>query len=872
MQSKPAFGHFIALVSLITLPLWVGAQADSLKVGIDSSLGKFDPVIDTIKEAESNISKDAIESKVNYTARDTIKYNFETSKIFLFGDAVVTYEDIELKAAYIELTMDSNIVFARGVKDSSGNLTGNPIFKEGDQEFKSRKMTYNFDTEKGKIEDVITQEGEGYIHGKDVKKTGDDIIFIENGSYTTCDHEHPHFSFAAKKLKIIPNDKIIAKPANLVIEDVPTPVLVPFGIFPNRQGGKSGILVPVPGESQRDGFYVQNIGYYFYINDKSELQVESDIYSKGSFAFRPSYNYKTRYKRSGSLKFRYKRTVNGIIPEDPSYSVINDYWLDWNHRQDAKARPNSTFSANVNLGSSTSFRNDINTPDQDFLQNNFQSKISYSKYMLQRKLNLSLNARQNQNNNNGTINLTLPEANLTLARIYPFKSKKGVGTSWTDKVGLSYTGNFRNELSVQNRGISNENRDSILGNFRNGASHSIPVSTNFKIFKHFTLNPTLNYRENWFFTTTQRNWERLPDDSLGNQRDTVYDTEIPGFSRTNAWDINANLTTKIYGLVQMRKGPIKAFRHVLTPTIGVSYKPENRQGIATYRDTLYDAEDPKKARSPDIEYSIYEGQVYRNLNSAESGRINFGLLNNFEMKVKSNSDSADGVKKIKLLENFRLSSAYDMIADSLNWSDVSMSGFTKLTKNIDLQFGGTYDLYALDSIGKRVFTVNRFEYNENGRFARMTRANFTLNFNFNSKKGKKKGQQASNEDGYETGENNENAGLRRDYVGVDWDVPWNLSVNYNINYSKPEYQEEITQSLRANGDLSITKNWKFQYETWFDFETSKVSYARLGILRNLHCWEMKMDWVPLGPRQNYSFYIGVRANLLQELKYEKRDF
>ena len=860
------------------------SQTDSTVIVRDTFERNAQSLSDSLAPPESDISKDAIKSKVNYTAKDTIKYNFETSKIYLYGDAVVTYEDIELRAAYIEVRMDSNIVFARGVKDSLGVLRGKPVFKEGSQEFRSRSMTYNFHTEKGKIVDVITQEGEGYIHGQDVKKTKGDIVYIRNGAYTTCDHDDPHFEIAAKKLKIIPDDKIIAKPANLVIEDVPTPIVVPFGIFPNRNRGKSGIVVPVPGESKRDGFYLQNLGYYFYLNEKSELQLEGDVYSKGSFAIRPTYNYKTRYKRSGSLNLRYKKTVTGVIKEDPNYSVTKDYWLDWSHRQDAKARPNSTFGANVSLGTQTSYRNDINTPDQNYLQNNFQSKVSYSKYMLQKRLNFSVNARHNQNNSSGVVNFTLPEASLTLTRVYPFKTKNSVGTSWTDKIGVSYTGNFRNELTIKNSDLAINKWDSIQNNFKNGITHIIPVSTNFKIFKHFTLNPTLNYRENWYFSTSRMVWDTIRHyDSTGAPlplTDTNYLVKEAGFSRMNAWDVNANLTTKIYGMVQFKNGPIKAFRHILTPSIGVSYTPENKQGIVSYRDTIYDAEDPKKARGEYIEYSIYQGQVYSALNSSESGRLNFGLLNNFEMKVRNRKDSTDGEKKVKLLENVRLGTSYDMIADSLKWSNVTMSGFTNLTKNVNLQFGGTYDLYALDSIAKRAFKVNRFEWNENGRLARMTKANLALNLRFASKKGGKKKQQKQqqqddngDDDGYSGFNQDPNKhGMRRDYFGVNWDVPWNLTVNYNINYSKPLYEETITQSLKGNGDISLTKNWKFQFESWYDFEKKDISYARVGILRNLHCWEMKMDWVPIGSRQNYSFKISVRASLLQDLKYEKKKF
>jgi hypothetical protein len=392
------------------------------------------------------------------------------------------------------------------------------------------------------------------------------------------------------------------------------------------------------------------------------------------------------------------------------------------------------------------------------------------------------------------------------------------------------------------------------------------------VFKYFTLNPTANYRENWYFKTTEQRWDSAVSDTNNPRAGTIYKTPVSGFDRTYDYNFSANLTTKIYGMVQMKKGPVKAFRHVMTPSIGLTYKPENNQGLDTYGKTEYylNSGDSLSARYVEKEYSIHEGSVYGGLNSKESGRITMGLLNNFEMKVKSEKDTANEVKKIKILENLRFATGYDFIADSLKWSDISMSGFTTLSKFVNLQFGGTYDLYALDSTyDGQVYRVDRFEWNETGNLARMTKANFALNFKFSGNSAKKTKKDEPNEFD-ETDENQKS--IKRDRMAVDWDVPWNLGVNYTFAYSKPNYKETITQGLNANGDLSITKNWKFQFRATFDLKENQISYAKVGILRNLHCWEMRMDWVPIGPRQNYSFYIGVKANLLQDLKLEKKEF
>ncbi len=887
MQSKQAFSLFIALVSLITFSFNLTAQIDTAQSAKDSiifaipsnSADSVDKLpSDSTKKADSTsnseISEDAIESKIIYKARDTIKYNFTEQKVFLYGDAIVTYEDIELKAEYIELRMDSDIVYAVGVPDSNGNVVGSPVFKESGQEYRSQKMTYNFKTGKGKIDEVITQDGEGYVHGEDVKKTGDDVVYIQNGLYTTCEHDHPHFSIWAKQMKVIPNDKIIVKPANLIIEDVNTPALVPFGIFPNRSGGKSGVLVPMPGESARDGFYLINGGYYFYLSEKADLEIETDIYSKGSYAIRPSFNYRKRYKRSGHLKFRHKNTVNGVIPEDPDYEVLKDYWVEWMHKQDPKSRPNSNFSAAVNLGTQTAFRNDINTPDDDYLRSSFTSKISYSKDMLNNKLHFSLNARQTQNNQSGIMTLSLPEANISMNRIFPFKSKKTMKSRWYDNIGISYNGNIRNELNINTDSvvISSENFDTLQNSFRNGMQHNVPLSVNFKVFKHLTFTPSINYRELWYLERTQLYMD--PNDT----NHTVQEQTLEGFSRANSWRTSANFTTKLYGMLQFKKGKIKAFRHVMTPSVGLSYTPENVQGMTAYTD--YSGSEAKQ-----VEYSLYRNGIFGRPDTDESGKVNMSLLNNFEMKVRTKTDTGDGEKKIKLLENLKFGTGYDMVKDSLHWDNIAISGNSSISRYVNLVLGSQLDLYALktDSTGN-YYRSSDFDWNVNKRFARMTNGNIGLNFNLTGGKGKdkkkKKGQE--DEDEYEDEFQEESYddrsnSLRREYTEVDWDVPWNVRVQFNMQYNQKIdddiIEDIITSNLQLNGDLSLTRNWKITYNMYVDPQEVQVTFANLGITRNLHCWQMTLNWTPIGDnRQSYTFNIGVRANVLQDLKYDKRSF
>ncbi len=810
----------------------------------DTSLTNDSLMADSLA-LDTILSPDAVESKVHSIAKDSSVLDMTNGKIWLYGEAVVTYENIELRAEIIELDMDSNLVCAYGRIDSLGNEIGRPVFKEGDQEFRSREICYNFETEKGKINEVITQEGEGHIHGEYVVKTKEDIIYIKNGKYTTCEHDNPHYSIAAKKLKIIPNKKIITGPANLVIEDVPTPIFVPFGLFPYGKNQKSGILIPSFGESQQRGFFLQEGGYYFAISDRTDLALRGDIFSNGSYKLNGLLRYKRRYRFNGNLNVSQSSTKTGVIREDPSFTEVRDFFVKWSHNQDAKARPGTRFSGWVNAGTNTNFSNDINSTTEDFLKPEFSSNIAYSKSFAGTPFNLSINGRHTQNTQSEVISITLPEATFSVNRFFPFKSKNSTSGGALSNIGTSLTTNFKNQLTVQDSLISIGNSDFLLDTMKNGVQNVIPLSANFKLLKFFTLNPSINYRNIIYFDENRQSYN-AEDSSLVTEK-------VENTSLLQTWNFNTNLTTKLYGIRQFKKGAtIKAIRHVLTPSVGFTYTPEYNAGTAFYKDT-----------TGEKEYNRFNDGIYGTLNRNESSSLNFGLLNNLEMKVKSKKDTTGEGKKIKIFEALQFSSSYDMIKDSLNWTNVAISGRTNLTKNINFQMRGSLSPYVITEEGTK---INRSYWKENQSIGVLETGSFTLGLNFSSQDAKKKDRQTEDEEDQADQNGNRNEFFNEN---ANFDVPWTFRANYNLNYTRAN-NDDVTQTLDLGGDLNLTTKWKVGFTSGWDFEQSDIAYTSINIFRDLHCWQMRFNWIPTGQRQSYTFTIQVKASILQDLKLDKK--
>lgn len=850
---------------LLTLTLLVNclsgnllAQTVDTTIVPDTFLLDSVPELDSL-EADTMISPDALSSPVVYNAEDSIVFALLDDRIYLYGTAKVEYENIVLTAARITIHTDSNYVLATPVTDSLGKMVGRPRFTESGTSMDADTMKYNFRSKKGRMSNAVTQEGGGYIHVKVGKKMPNDNVFIKDGKYTTCNLDTPHFYIATSKLKVIPDDKIITGPACLFIEDIPTPLALPFGYFPNKKGQASGIVIPQYGESPALGFYLQNGGYYWSVNDYMDLQLTGDIYSKGSWGSKFNTNYKKRYKYNGNLNLSYSQIKNSY-KDFPDYSVKKEFFVRWKHSQDPKARPNSRFSADVNAGTSSNFKNNFNSVTNDYLTNTFNSSISYNRSFQGTPFNLALNARHSQNTNTGAVNVSLPQAALNMQRIYPVKTIRNwiapnaAGThKGLDKLGISYALNFRNDISTYDTLISMNNLSNLANDFRNGLQHQIPIGTNMKLFKYLTLTPSATFSAVQYFNYTNKAYDPV--------QDSVIVTKEQGLVGNYRYNAGANLTTKIYGTKLFRNGPVKGIRHVITPSIGVSYNPKNTAGQRSYIDSLNNV----------IDYSIFENAVYGNLNGQEAGNVNFSVLNNLEMKVRNRKDTADPVKKIKILENVGFSGAYNLMADSLNWSNFSLNARTRLFNNVSFNFNSTIDpyQYRLDSTGTVASRIDRTYWEDQFKLGNMTSANVAVSFSIQSKDKKNvaKYQPKDNEDQRDLNDVKQNP---QDYV--NFNIPWRLSVNYNVNYSKsnPFAERSFTQTINFSGEVSITQKWRIEVNSGYDFVNKDFSYTTFNFYRDLHCWEMSFRWVPFGTRKSYQFQINVKASVLQDLKLSRK--
>lgn len=820
-------------------------ELDSNKVDSEKT------VPDSTKESSSTFK-----SKVDYKSVDSTKYDLVNEKVYLWGGAEVKYEDLTLNADYIEIDMKTNLVYAAGLPDSNGVMVGKPKFIEGGKEYNADEMTYNFNTSKGKIIAARTQEGDGYVLGQEIKKHTDEVIFIKNGRYTTCNLEHPHFHIHASKLKVIQNDKIVTGPANLWIADIPTPLAVPFGFFPNRSERSSGVLIPSYGNSPGLGYFLQNGGFYIGESDHWDAEIRGDVYTNGSWSTNSSLRYNEKYKHNGSLNFEYSDISRGD-PEASDFSRNTSFFIRWNHQQDRKARPNSNFSASVNAGNSNNFNNNFNTNTRDYLQPNFKSSINYTQKIGQ-NFNLALSANQDQNRADSTLNLTLPQASLTMVRIFPFKGlNKKVGTKrFYEDIGISYTLDFRNTLRTKEQDLFTEQS---LENMENGVRHTIPLSTSFKILKHFTLSPSVNYSETWYFESIKRSYN-----TLENKLDT---TNVTGLQRWNQVSLNAGLSTKIYGMYLMKFSRVKAIRHVVTPNVSFSYRPD-------LSDPYYQTVRVDSAGNTQ-RFSFYEGGIYGAPVSSRTGNVNFNLINNFEAKYKSKNDTIDELQKVKLLENLSFGASYNIYADSLNWTPINVNGRTNIGKNLSFQFSGTLDPYGNNKNGQR---VNELARDLNGTLLRLTRAAAAITYRIQSKERTGNKDQVDEEGQYKSKYANE---TELDFINsnpeayIDFNIPWSLNFNYNITYS-PNFNEsapsttEVINTLSFSGDFSLTENWKIEFRSGYDFEQNDLSYTTLNIHRDLHCWRMNFSVIPFGPRQSYTFDIAVKAPVLQDLKLQRR--
>jgi len=838
-----------------------------------------------------------IDAEIKYTAKDSIVFTGNGTG-FLYGESDIKYKNINLKADFVRVKMDSSTIFAKGSKDSVGVKKGEPEFSEGDKSYKSRELTYNLKTQKGFIRQAVTQEGEGYIISDKTKKTQKEEFCMTNGKFTTCDnHDHPDFYLNMSRGKVKPGEYVVTGPAHLVVADVPLPLIIPFGFFPFTSDYSSGILMPSYVDELNRGFGLTNGGYYFAINDYMDLEMRGEIYTKGTWALRGNSTYRKKYKFSGSLGVEYRADITGEKGMS-DYNKANSFRVTWSHTQDQKANPNFNFSSSVNFSTSGFSRSNINyysRPDLNS-ENTKYSSINFSKRFPDLpSLSLSGGMSITQRTSDSTISMSLPNINIAYSRFYPFKRKNIVGKErWYEKISMSYSGSLANSITTKENLLL---KSSLSRDWKNGMRHSIPVSATFNVLKYINISPSFNYTERWYLQSVKKDWDKT------NQREVVDTTS--GFNRVYDFNMGVSASTKLYGFyIPIRSlfgDKVDRIRHVMTPSIGFGYTPDFGDSKWGYYDyytrSVRNSTDPTIYTDTQVRYSHYDGSLYGSPGTGKSGSINFSLGNNVEMKVRNDKDTTGTVpfKIYSLIDNLSIGGNYNLAADSMRWSNFSVGLRLKLTKSYSLNLSTSFDpyMYALNSNGYPI-RVNQLRWN-NGKFPRFqgtsTSYSYTLNNETIKKLFEKNPIKKTSETSTENTEDKEGSAdeittekpktetTGKDSYGyVNNTIPWSISINYSVSYvnsstfnkAKMEYDMEFRHNLSLNGSLDLTKNWKFTANSSYDFEFKKFTYTSINITRSLHCWSMSGSVVPFGTYKSYSFHIGVNASMLADLKYDKQ--
>ncbi len=836
-------------------------------------------------EMDSTIQKSEIETTINYSAKDSIFYDLKSQKIKLYGNSKIDYGEINLEAYEILVNWNDKTLDANYLTDSTGKKIGKPIFSEGNQSYETDKITYNFDSRKAKIKGIVTQLDDAYMQGEDVKKNEEDELFISHAMYTTCNLEEPHFHISSGKIKVIPGKKVVSGPFHLKFGDVPTPLGFIFGMFPQPKKKVSGLIMPNYGEEKRRGFYLRDGGYYFAVNDHIDLRLTGDVYSKGSYGMTLGSSYKKRYSYSGNLRFNYNKSKLGDF-ENPSTS--NDFSFSWSHTPDAKGK-SSRFSSSVNF-QTNSYNQNKNLVYSDFNESinaQFNSNISYTKTFKGSPFNLSANLRHSQNVQTKKVNLTLPDVSYNMSRIYPFKNLGKLGKTALGKISISHR--FNGKIELTNGSVGNslsglnilnssnnfseqidfnmDNLNSIIDRSKIGGKHTIPISTSFNLLKYFTVSPSVNYNEIWYFKKLSYNYNELED---GIEIDTTN-----SFQRAWSYSSAFALSTRIYGTVFFKKGKIKAIRHVISPEISMSFSPDfTKPKFGYYENVQINREGDTKLLSK------YENFLFGSPRIGSSASMNFYIGNNLEMKVVDKNDTISGTRKIKIFDNLSFSSSYNFLADSFRLAPVRFSTRTSFFKRlINLSVSGNIDPYTfkLDSISenssgiKNVYQrrVDELAYKNNQGIGSLAYINMSLGFRFSAKDFRSEDEE----------EKDSSFGTREeiDYINsniaeyIDFNVPWSINASYNLNRRKLGFRDPtITQTLTFSGDVSISEKTKISFRSGYDFKFKMLTQTSINATRDLHCWRINFSWVPFGRFQSYNLSINAVSALLQDLKLEKR--
>lgn len=841
MHKRQGYAKFRAWFMTWGLGLWCAFTSLPAQTAADTGLLKQSATIGSV---------------LDYTAGDSVYVDMKTRIAHLYSEASVRYGNFRLESDYMEVNLPHSEVFALPTIDSMNIEIGIPHFEDNKDSYDAKEIRYNFHTKKGIIKDVMTKQDEVYVHGQVVKKYQNDVSFVKNAGFTSCDLEKPHYELRAFRAKVVPKKVIVVGSAMMFIEDIPTPLVLPFAAIPNQERYKSGILFPTFGQTRRAGFFFKGFGVYLNFSDYFDVKFEGDAYTSGNWEVRTNFRYALRYKFSGNLNFGYSwvyQDERGL----PNRTHQNGFKVQWSHSQDSKARPNSRFSANVNFTNSSYSKYSNNLTD--YLNNSTSSNISYS-LDFARKLHLSLNAAADYNTNNRTFTLTLPTLGLSVDQLYPFRRRQAVGKRrWYENISFNYNLLAQNNIRAIDSGFFSQK---TLDDMNNGMRQNARLASTVKVFKYMNWTNSFDYSELWYL----KNFTKTYDP----EQTRLEDVANHGFKTTRQFSYNSNLSFNVYGIFKFRKGWLRAFRHVMTPTIGFTYRPDFSKpfwgAYATYTDP----------NGVEHLYSKYANCIYGGPPSGMVGSVNLSVRNTFDMKVRSRKDSTGSDKKINLLDNLTASTSYNMAADSLRWAPITISTRTVLFQRMNINVGAAFDFYKTDKNGNR---YNEFFWvNNNYKGLRFSRTDLAVSLAWNLNP-KAKPQQNS-----QTPTRPEHPYYASDLYSptdvfmqaIDLKASWNLNIGYNLNYLiTPNAQDgklrhDLTQTISLSGNVKFTEKFNVSFGTGFDVQTRKFTITTINFSRDLHCWDMGFYWVPFGYRTEWNFHIRVKSGVFQSLKAEKR--
>ena len=862
---------------------------------------------DSVKADTLRKSKSALDAPVQFEAKDSLTFDYILSHANFYGNGKLSYQNFDLQADLITLSLDSSIVHATGRRDTTGGkdeIVGRPVFKQGQDEYEPDSISYNFKSRKAFISNVYTSQGDGIMLSYESKRDSSGVMYIQKGKYTTCDADHPHFYLSLTRAKVRPGEDVVFGPAYLVVEDVPLPLALPYGFFPFSKSYSSGFIMPTYGDETTRGFYLRDGGYYFAISDKIDAKVLGEVYTKGSWGLSVQTNYKKRYKYSGNFYFNYQNTKEGE-KNMPDYSVAKSFKLTWSHRMDSKASPSQSFSASVNFATSSFERNNLTSMynPESYTQSNRTSSISYSKTFNDIGLTLSGTFNLAQNMRDSTLAVTLPTLNISLNRFNPFKRKKAVGKErWYEKISMSYTGTLSNSITAKEKEILHK---SLLRDWKNGMRHSIPVSASFTIADYINITPQFNFTDRMYTKKVMQSWD---DDKQAVRKDTT-----DGFFNDYNFNMSVSANTTLYGMYTPMPWfggkKIQAIRHVFRPSVSFSYSPDfsnPRWGVyETYTRTN------KNGEVETVSYSPFQGAMYGTAPTGKTGSISFDVSNNLEMKLRTANDST---KKVSLIDELGASLSYNLAAKEKPWSDLSTRIRLKLTKSYTFSLNAVFATYAyaFNEAGN-VVPSNETEWSR-GRFGRFQGMSQNLSYTFNNQtfsklfgkhkddKGNGKNNRGDDDDDEDYDEDDDDVdpemqnvdpdrakgrrGAKKEKAGVDDDgymqfrLPWSLSVSYGvsmredtgakINPKNMRYPYKLTHTLNFSGNVAISENWNFNFSSGWDFNYKKLSMTTASVSRDLHCFSMSCSMV-IAPYRSFNFTFQCKMSTLADLlKWKKQ--